>query len=104
MIASNAHTITPDTHRARAMDADRDLQLLLLALRDRAIDPGRLADAAGGWGPRAGPGLMAFLVGRGVLSADDLHRLEAATTDLPAAARGDDPSLQTTPYHGGDGD
>src|SRR5581483_11268233 len=90
MLASNAHTVVPDTHRGRTMDGDHDLQLLLLALRDRAVDPLRLADAAGDWGQRTGQGLMAFLVGRGVLSADDLHRLQATTINLRAAARGDD--------------
>lgn len=57
------------------MDGDRDLQLLLLALRDRVVDPGRLADAAGDWD--RGSGLMSYLTDRGVLSADDLRRLES---------------------------
>ncbi len=86
------------------MDGDRDLQLLLLALRDRALDPSRLADAAGDWGPRAGTGLMTFLVGRGVLSAEDLHRLEAVTTDLPAPTRENDPPLQAPPRREADGE
>jgi tetratricopeptide (TPR) repeat protein/tRNA A-37 threonylcarbamoyl transferase component Bud32 len=85
------------------MEGDRDLQLLLLALRNRAVDLDRLADAVNDWGPRAGPGLMSFLIGRGVVSADDLHHLGAATVDLPAKTEKTDPSLPTTPHLGGDG-
>src|SRR5262245_6607525 len=85
------------------MQADRDLQLLLLAFRDRVIDPHRLAEAAGDWAHGRGTGLMAFLAGRGVLSPDDLHRLEAATTDdLPAAAS-DGGTLPTPAPHQGGG-
>jgi tetratricopeptide (TPR) repeat protein/tRNA A-37 threonylcarbamoyl transferase component Bud32 len=77
------------------MDADRELQLLLLALRERVVDPNRLAEAAGGWTHESGTGLMAFLVGRGVIAPNDLQRLEA-TTDRPVALRDGDPSLQST--------
>jgi serine/threonine-protein kinase len=81
------------------MDADNDLQLLMLALRDRVLDPVRLAEVAGEW-PRDGTGLMDFLAGRGAIAADQLRRLEGETADVPAAVRDGDPSQQTTPSRG----
>jgi eukaryotic-like serine/threonine-protein kinase len=86
------------------MDGDRDLQLLLLALRNRVIDPTRLADAIGAWDHGSGPGLMAFLAGSGVIAPDDLHRLEAETVDQPTAVQLGDPLLQNTPNQAGYGE
>ncbi|HEY1377205.1 MAG TPA: serine/threonine-protein kinase [Gemmataceae bacterium] len=60
------------------MHADRDLRLVLLALRDGLIDPARLAAAAADWRPES-PGRFAeFLVARGLLTADQCRRLEHA--------------------------
>ena len=61
------------------MDSSRDLQLLLLAIRDRAVDPNRLADAAAEWSGEDGTSLISFLAARGVISPDLLQRLEATT-------------------------
>ena len=85
------------------MDSSRDLQLLLIAIRDRAVDPGRLADAAAAWRGADGTGLMSFLAARGVISPDLLNRLEATTLDFAPAAR-DDFSLAPTPRAAPDGD
>jgi eukaryotic-like serine/threonine-protein kinase len=72
------------------MEGYRDLHMLVLALRGRVIDPGRLADAVGDWDDRANSGLMSFLADRGVISPDELHRLESvATKDSGANPRGD---------------
>ena len=86
------------------MEDSRDLQLLLLALRDRVIDPNRLAVAAAEWSGSSGSRFVTFLADRGIISSDDLHHLEAMTMDLPAAVRGGDSSLQPTPLHSNNAD
>ena len=85
------------------MDVYRDIQLLVVALRDRVIDPDRLAAAAADWTP--GAGLIAHLAERGVISAESLERLAAVTIDhRPEAVRDGDPSLERTSRVAGDGD
>ena len=86
------------------MDGDRELQLLLLALRDRVIDPSRLADAAAGWMSDRGASLMSFLAARGVITPDDLDRLQAVTVDHPTLVRDGDPIRQEYPADSGNGD
>ena len=89
-------------HRSPTMDAYRDIQLLLLALRKRVVDPDRLTAAAVDWSPRTG--LISHLAARGVISPETLELLEAATIDHPAAVHDGDPSLQPTPRVAGVGD
>src|SRR5216684_5581951 len=78
------------------MEGYSELHLLVRALRDRVIDPRRLAEAVGDWNARSSPSLMSFLSGRGVISPDDLHRLESESTDRPAGTPRDELSLQPT--------
>jgi tRNA A-37 threonylcarbamoyl transferase component Bud32/tetratricopeptide (TPR) repeat protein len=84
------------------MDSDRDLQLLLLAFRDRVVDPGRLAEAADSWVARRGTSLMSFLAARGVITPDDLDRLQAVTIDDPGPPPADTPPRQSLPGDIGD--
>src|SRR5689334_21975006 len=57
---------------------DRDLRLVLLALRGGLIDPARLAAAAVDWRPESPGHFAEFLVARGLLTADQCRRLEHA--------------------------
>src|SRR5262245_35354667 len=77
------------------MVVSRDLQLLLVGLRDRVIDPGRLADAASEWSHNSGAGFISYLAQRGVITPRDLQQLESETIDQ---------SLHSTPPHVGDPD
>ncbi|MBX9581834.1 MAG: hypothetical protein K2X87_16135, partial [Gemmataceae bacterium] len=84
-----------------------DLRLLLRGLADGAVDPNLLAVVAGDWAGD-GPGLIPFLVARGVLRDDDLRRL-AGGTGPPAGSAGPSNTAtfagslgETGTYRGGD--
>jgi hypothetical protein len=80
------------------MVVSRDLQLLLVGLRDRVIDPGRLADAASEWSHDSGAGFISYLAERGVITPNDLQRLESETIDQAlhsTPSRVDDPDETT---------
>lgn len=78
------------------MEGYRDLRMLVLALRGRIIDPGRLADAVHDWDDHSSSGLMTFLADRGVISADELHRLESVATEATGAMPRGDAALEPT--------
>ena len=78
------------------MDGYRELHLLVHALRSRVIDPGRLADAVGNWDDHSNHGLMTFLAERGIISPDDLHRLESMATEGSATISPGDAALDVT--------
>ena len=78
------------------MEGYRELHLLAHALRGRVIDPGRLASVLPDWDDHTSPGLMTYLSDRGVISPDDLHRLESVVTEQSVAHPRPDPALEAT--------
>jgi serine/threonine-protein kinase len=57
------------------MDGDRDLRVVLLALREGLIDPARLAQAGAAWVRAAHPSFLTFLTERGWITPEQCRRL-----------------------------